>query len=398
MLNKGQTALLAGFAALAPLAIDAYLPAMPPLAADLGVHVDQAGQSISVFLFGIAGGQLVSGPLSDRLGRRPVALTGLALFLAAAIVAAVTTSFEVLLAARLVQALGACSAMVTGRAIVRDRLDATESARFFSLLALVGGLAPVLAPLLGAGLVMIGDWRLIFWVMAGFSALLLLGGIIGLPETRSAETAANARAERPFAAYKALLRNPALLGYLIAAMFNSAAFFAYIANSPVVLVGGFGLSPAGFSLLFALNSVALVGASQLNRSWLKTRTPDQMLAISSRNAIVLAGLFLLVAVTGIGGLWALSALFFFLAGSIAPVQANTMGGGLAADPVRAGSAAALFGGTTFAGGAAASWAAGLLYDGTPAGLCVVVALCLIGSSAAIRLIVLRRGAQAEART
>ncbi|MCW3838313.1 multidrug effflux MFS transporter [Sphingomonas canadensis] len=395
MLTRGQTALLAGFTALAPLAIDMYLPAMPPLAADLGVSMDQASQSLSVFLFGLAGGQLVSGPLSDRLGRRPVAIAGLALFVAAGALAAVTTSFAVLLAARLLQALGACSAMVAARAIVRDRLDATESARFFSLLALIGGLAPVLAPLIGAGLLLVGDWRLIFWVMAGFAAVLFAAGMAALPETRSAETAANARAEQPFAAYWALLTNRALLGYLLAAMFNTASFFAYIANSSVVFVGGYGLTPAAFSLLFGLNSVALVGAGQINRSLLKNRTPDALLALSARNGLVLAALFLLFAGTQAGGMWAINVLFFFLAGSVSPIQANTMGGGLAIDPLRAGSAAALFGAMTFAGGAAASAIGGLLYDGTPRGLAIVIACCLIGCAASIRLIVLRRPEAAE---
>ncbi|HWW63796.1 MAG TPA: multidrug effflux MFS transporter [Sphingomonadaceae bacterium] len=393
MLTKGQTALLAGFAALAPLAIDMYLPAMPSLARDLGVSVDRAGQSISVFLVGIAGGQLIAGPLSDRFGRRPVILIGLALFLVSALIAALTTQFMLLLPARLLQALGACSAMVAGRAIVRDRLDGVESARFFSLLALIGGMAPVLAPLIGAGLIQLGSWRLIFWVMAGFSVLLLAGALPALPETRSAETAAHARAERTSAAYWALLTNRALAGYLLAAMCNSAAFFSYIANSPVVLVGGYGLTPTTFSLLFGLNSIALVGASQLNRVMLKTRNTDQMLALSARNATILAALTLLFAATDIGGLWVLSALFFFLAGSVAPVQANTMGGGLAVDPLRGGAAAALFGAATFAGGAVASWLAGALYDGTARGLCVVIALCLIGSAAAIRLLVLRRPLQ-----
>ncbi len=391
-ISRGQIALLAGFTALAPLAIDMYLPALTPLAGDLGVSVERAGQSISMFLFGIAGGQLIAGPLSDRFGRRPLILSGLALFAVSATVAAITDSFAVLLVARLLQALGACAAMVSGRAVVRDLLDATEGARFFSLLALIGGLAPVLAPLLGALLIQVGDWRLTFWVMAGFAAIMFVGGIIGLAESRSAETAANAREEHPFAAYGALLRNRALQGYLLAAMCNSAGFFSYVANSSVVLVDGYGLSPFVFSLVFGINSVALVGAAQINRIMLKTRNTDQMLAMSARSATILSALLILFAVTQIGGMWSFLAVVFFMVGSITPVQANTMAGGLAQDSLRAGSAAALFGAATFAGGAAASWVASLLYDGAmPArGLSIVIACSLAGVALSIWLIVLRR--------
>lgn len=389
MLTRTQTVVLAGFTALAPLAIDMYLPALPPLAADLGVSVDNAAQSISVFLFGIAGGQLVSGPLSDRFGRKPVILTGLLMFIAAGAIAALTSDFRVLLAARLFQALGACSVMVSGRAVVRDVLDATESARFFSLLALIGGLAPVLAPLIGAAVIAVADWRAIFWVMVSFG-LLMLAGSPALRESRSAETAANARKEHPFRAYWALLGNKALLGYLLVAMFNSAGFFAYVANSSVVLVNGYGLSPTEFSLVFGVNSIALVGAAQLNRMMLKTRTPDEMLRMSSRNALVLAALLFVFAATEAGGLWSLAAILFFMVGSVSPVQANTMAGGLAIDPLRAGSAAALFGAATFAAGAAASAVAGLLFDGTARGLCLVIGACLIGVALSIRLLILRR--------
>ena len=392
-ITRGQVALLAGFSALAPMAIDMYLPAMTPLAADLSVSVEHAGQSISVFLLGIAGGQLVAGPLSDRLGRRPLFLSGLCLFTLAAIVAALTSSFIILLAARLVQALGACAAMVTGRAIVRDRMNATESARFFSMLALIGGLAPILAPLLGTLLIQVGDWRLTFWVMAGFAALLLTSGTIVMPESRSAETASKARDEHPFAAYAALLGNRRLLGYLLAATCNSAAFFSYVANSSVVLVDGYGLSPAQFSLIFGVNSLALVGTAQINRIMLKNGTPDTMLRLSARNALILAALVAVFAATGLGGMWALLVLLFFMVGSITPVQANAMAGGLAVDGLRAGSTAALFGAATFAGGSVASLVAGSLYDGTGRGLCTVVAVCLVGVALAIRLIVLREATQ-----
>lgn len=392
-MTKGQIALLAGFTALAPMAIDMYLPALTPLAADLNVSVEQAGASVSVFLMGIAGGQLIAGPLSDRLGRKPLFLGGLIMFAVSALVAAVTSSFTVLLAARLIQALGACSAMVSARAVVRDRFDATESAKFFSLLALVGGMAPVLAPLIGAGLILVGDWRSIFWVMAGFATLLFLGGLTVLPETRSTQTAAQARGENPFAAYWALLTDRGVIGYLLAAMFNSAAFFTYVANSSVVLVDSYGFSPSEFGVIFGVNSLALVGGAQLNRMLLKRRGPDALLGLSARNALILAALLLAFAATEAGGIWVLMALLFFMVGSIASVQANTMAGALAHAELRAGSCAALIGAATFSGGAAASWIAGLLYDGTARGLAAVVAASLLGVAFSVWLVIRPKASQ-----
>lgn len=389
MLTRKEIILLATFGAIAPLAIDMYLPAMPALAANLGISARLAGQSVSVFLIGIAAGQLVTGPLSDRLGRRPMILSGLALFTLASLVAAMATAFPVLLAARLFQALGACAVMVSGRAVVRDRLDARESARLFSLLALIGGMAPVLAPMIGAGIIQFGEWRLIFLVMAAFSLLTLLFAFPVLTESRSAATAANARFEHPFRSYVALLRNRQLLGYLATAACNSAAFFTYVANSATVLIDGYGMTPRAFSILFAANSVGLVCANQINRRLLRTRMPAQVLRLSARNALVFASALLLFAATGAGGLPVLVGLLFLVVASIAPVQANTMAGGLGVDPLRSGSTAALFGATTFTAGAIASWIVGLAYRGDGGGLAVVVAFCLVGSALATFQLVAR---------
>jgi DHA1 family bicyclomycin/chloramphenicol resistance-like MFS transporter len=384
-MTRGQIALLAGFTALTPIAIDMYLPALPLLASELGVTVHSAGQSVSIFLFGIAAGQLVAGPLSDRFGRRPLVLCGVGIFALAAIVAAMTQSFAVLLLARLAQAVGACAAMVSVRAVGRDRFDEEGSARFFSLLTLIGGMAPVLAPLLGAVIVRVGDWRLVFWVMAAFAGLLLLSGIAGLPESRSRETRRQAAGESPLVAFRVLLGQRALLVYLGATVFNSAAFFTYVANSSIVLVDGYDFTAMQFSLLFAVNSIALVASAQLNRILLKRLKADALLRISQRTAPLLGAALLVFALTQWGGLWMFCALLFLAMGSFAPVQANAMAAGLALDRLRAGSCAALFGAAGFAGGGAASWLASLLYDGTPRGLALVAGLSLAGVGLALGL-------------
>lgn len=383
-MKRGQIALLAGFTALAPLAIDMYLPALAALAADLGVSIERAGQSVSIFLLGLAAGQLVAGSASDRFGRRPVILAGVALFVVATAVAALTTSFTILLVARLLQALGACATMVSVRAAVRDTFDAIESARFFSLLTLVAGLAPLIAPIIGAVIVQFGDWRQIFWVLAGFGAVLLALSARGLVESRSIETRRQAQREGPFKAFAVLAGDPRIRPYLLAVAFNNAAFFTYVANVSIVLVDGYGFTPAGFSLVFAANSLALVGAAQVNRVLLRRHAVEGLLRLSGRNALLLAAALLAFAASQWGGVWIFAPLMLLMVGGVSPVQANAMAAGMAIDPLRAGSCAALFGAVSFACGATASWLAGIFYDGTPRPMVIVAAICIAGVGVTLR--------------
>jgi len=396
MLTRRQIALLAGFGAIAPLSIDMYLPAMPELASDLGITSIQAGQSVSIFFSGVAIGQLVAGPMSDRLGRRPLILGGLVLYLAGSIVAMAGGDFALLLLARLMQALGACAVTVAGRAIVRDRLEATDAARLFSLLALIGGLAPVLAPGVGNLVLGFGSWRSIFLVMATAGALLLAGAFANMPESRSAQTAELARDEHPFRSYGRLLGNRDVLPYLLAGSFNSACMFAYIANSPAVLMGEYGISRMMFGLMFAVNAVGLVAASQLNRHLLKTRNPEEILRGSMRNAFLLAILFAIFAALRLTELPVLLILLFIVIASTAIVQANTLAMTLGADPARAGAAAALFGASTFAAGAVSSWLAGILPLPRGAALAATISACLVGCGLALFRAGSRRARQVAA--
>lgn len=390
MLKPTQIVTLAVLSALGPLALDMYLPGAVQMAEALGATSREATYTVSIFLFGIAAGQLFAGPLSDRFGRRPMVLFGLASFAVASILAAQTDSFAIMLIARLLQALGACAVLNSCRALVRDKLTNAAAARMFSQMSLVGGLAPVLGPMLGAWLVYIGSWRLIFYVMALIGVTFLVASFAFLPESRSSETAAQARSEHPSAAYRALIGHRTLRIYLLVAACNSAAFFSYIANSPSIFADVFALSPGDYSMLFALNSAALVGATQVNRLLLRRRTLDEALRISGRNALIVAGACLLLALIGSSSLAAFCAVLFFMVGSVAPVQANTIAGGLSVDGLRAGSAAALFGATTFASGAVGSWIGGVIYDGTERPLCLLLASCLI----AMRLAIGRLGSHA----
>ncbi len=378
-----QIAALSGVTAIAPIALDMYLPAAVSLAASLGAPRSAIASTVSVFLLGLSVGQLVAGPLSDRFGRRPMILGGLFLFALASWAASVTTSFNLLLVARLFQALGACAALSSSRAMVSDLLDAKGAAMVFSRLALVGGAAPVLAPLAGAWLVTMGSWRLNFVAMGVLGVAMLLLSWTALSESRSTASASHARSETAFGAYLALLGNRPFRLYLLAAACNSAAFFSYLGNSPEIYQHVYGLNPTQFSLIFAVNAVALVSATQINRRLL-TRMPTlTVLGLSARNAVLLGAAFVLFGLTGFGGVYSLSVLFFLLAGSIAPVQANTMAGGMACDRLRVGTAAALFGTATFAAGALIAWIGARLYDNTAGPLSLLIGAFLVASAGAV---------------
>jgi len=386
----GLVLLLGALTAFAPMSIDMYLPSLPSIAENLRASAAQAQGTVAAFLAGMAIGQFFYGPASDRLGRRGPILFGIVVYIAASAACALSTSIEMLTISRFVQALGGCAGGVVVRAVVRDRFDHTETARMLSLLTLVMGLAPVLAPMLGGLLLAIGGWRLNFWLLAGFGLACGLATLIWLKESRSEETAAQAASESPLRAYFALLSQPRLVGYALAGALNGATLFTYISASPDLLIGTYGIAPAHFGWVFGANAAAVIGASQVNRLLLRRRTPDQVLARASAVAFLVSIALTLAAVTGFGERWSVLPLLFVVLASYGFMQGNTMAGALNVDPRRAGSISALMGGASFGVGALAASLAGLLHDGTPRPMAIVMMLALAGSAASLRLLALRR--------
>jgi len=386
--------LLASFAMLTAMAIDMFLPGIPAISRDLNAPPGAAVATVSVFFAGLSIGQLFFGPWSDRVGRRIPLMTGLITFIVGAVMAAMALSIEVILFGRLLQALGASSVSVTARAVVRDLFDERNSARFFSTLALLSGLAPVLAPLLGAGLLALGSWRFIFVGLTIFASCALAGLLINFEESRPPETERKARANHPLRNYANLLSQKRMIGYLLTGGCNSACFFVYLASAPLVFMNVYGMSPTIFSFAVAANAIGLVCASQVNRMLLVRWTPRQILAATSISSVFIAVGFVIFSLTQIGELWLLFPLFFAVVSSNSIVQANSMAGALSVDPVHSGAAAALFGAVAFGSGMAFSFVAGLLFDGTARGVAMVIAVGLVGAALSIRLLALRATAPA----
>lgn len=385
----GLVVLLGSMTALGPLAIDMYLPSLPAIAADLHAASSQTQGTVAAFLAGMAIGQFLYGPASDRLGRKPPILVGVLVFIATSAGCALAPTAPLLIAARFLQALGACSGAVVARAVVRDRFGHIETARMLSLLMLIMGLAPILAPLLGGALLTVGGWRLNFWFMAAYGVALGAGVLLRMRETRSEETAAHARSEHPLRTYAALAREPRLVGYALSGALNGATLFTYISSSPELLIQTYRIPPQSFGWVFGLNAAGVIAANQVNRWLLRYATPDEVLARASLATLGFSALLALAAVSGLGERFSVLPLLFCVLASYGFMQGNTMAGALNVDPRRAGAISAMLGGLSFATGAVASSLAGALHDGTPRPMALIMLTAIIGSAAALHGLALK---------
>jgi len=385
--------LLGALTGFAPMSIDMYLPSLPAIARTFNAPAGAAQGTLAAFLAGLAIGQIFYGPASDRWGRRAPILGGAALYVVASVACALSPSIGALTAARFVQALGGCAGTVIARAVVRDRFDHRDSARVLSLLMLVMGLAPILAPLAGGALLAVGGWRTIFWLLTGFGAAIAIAAFLGLPESRSAQTAAQARSENPIRAYFELLKNSQLMGFILAGALNSAALFAYVSASPGLLIGTYGVRPEHFGWIFGANAVGLIGASQVNGRLLHRRTPEQIVALVRPISLLFAVILAADATTGFAAMWGVLVPLFCVVASFGFIGPNTIAGGLNVDPKRAGSISALMGASQFGVGAIASGLIAAVHVRGPLPMALVILASIALSTAALYGLAMPRRAQ-----
>lgn len=282
--RTGLVVLLGALSALGPFAVDTYLPAFGAIASSLRTDVASVGLSLSSYFLGICMGQIVYGPLLDRFGRRRPLVFGIALFAIASALCAGATSIESLVALRFVQALGSCVGMVGGRALVRDRFP-DEQAEIFSSIALVLGMAPIVAPSIGTWITLAFGWRAVFVFLVLVSSAILVALVWKLPEGRAPDRQHSLHPLDVARSYLALLRHREFLAWGVSGSILASGLFAYIAAAPAVYMESFGISKVAFGWLFAVNSTAILAASQLNRGWLRRATSERIV----RTSVLLQG-------------------------------------------------------------------------------------------------------------
>jgi DHA1 family bicyclomycin/chloramphenicol resistance-like MFS transporter len=374
---------LGGLSAFGPLSTDMYLPGLPAMARDLGVRPSVAQLSLSACLIGLAFGQLLAGPVSDALGRRRPLIAGLLTYIAASALCAAAPGILPLLALRFVQGVAGAAGIAIARAIVRDRSQGIAAARAYSLLMVVSGLGPIVAPVAGGLILRVTDWRGVFVALTIIGAVMLAGTLWLISETLPAAARQRGGLPATRAAIRVLLADRRYVLHGLAGALGFSALFTYIASSPFVLERIEGLSPQAFSLVFATNGIGILIARQLASRRLDTHGPSQVMR-AGLTVQAAGGLGVLASVTLTHGLFPLLALLFIAVASMGAVL--PMATALAMDdhPERAGAASGLFGFLQFITGSAIAPLAGVAGPGTALPMALIMPACSLGALLCLR--------------
>ncbi|GGX66797.1 multidrug effflux MFS transporter [Streptomyces fructofermentans] len=374
------TLVLGGLTAVPPLSMDMYLPALPDVTDALHASAATVQLTLTACLAGMALGQLVVGPMSDRWGRRRPLIAGLLVYVAATAVCALAPTVELLVAFRLLQGLAGAAGIVIARAVVRDLYDGVDMARFFSTLMLISGVAPIIAPLIGGQVLRVTDWRGVFHVLTVVGVVLTASVWRLLPETLPPARRHGGGVGEALRAMRGLLADRVFTGYMLTGGFAFAALFAYIAASPFVIQEIYGASPQTYGVLFGVNSVGLVIVGQVNGKILVGRVSlDRVLAaglavVTAASAALLA---MSAGVFGEVGLFPVAAGLFVLMSAMSLCMPNTNALALMRTRHAAGSASALLGTCSFLIGAIASPLVGVAGERTAVPMAAVQLVCAL---------------------
>ncbi|RKS08646.1 DHA1 family bicyclomycin/chloramphenicol resistance-like MFS transporter [Nocardiopsis sp. Huas11] len=366
--------------ATGPLATDMYLPAFPQITQELGASESQVGLTLTAMMLGLAVGQLVIGPMSDAFGRRTPLLVGVAVFTVTSVLCVFVPNVTLFIALRFVQGMAGAAGAVIGRAVVRDLFKGDDAVRFFSRLALVMMLAPLLAPLAGAQLLLVGPWQVSFWVLAAMAAISFVLVLVWLPESLPPENRRPQGPRRLARTVGGLVRQPRFMGPVLTLGLSFGMLFTYVSAFSFISQNEFGASPQMYAWLFAINSLGMMAGTQTNGFLVGRVETLRRLGLGLFLALVAVVTLLVLALTGVATMWvtvALLALMMFSVGFIFPNSTVTA---LDGQPMAvAGTASALMGAMQFTLGGGVAALAGM----TPSGEASLVSMAAVMAVASV---------------
>ncbi len=370
-------ALLGMLVAIGPLAIDMYLPALPMIAADIKVPINQVQHTLAIFMVGFSVSQLIYGPLSDRFGRKPIIIGGVILYTFVSLLFTVVDSIEWMIIMRLLQALGGGAAAVVVMAIVRDQFSGREAAKVLSAVMTVMVITPLFAPLLGGWFLLIWSWHSIFWFMGIFGLVVTLWALVKLEETHPHHLRQDLSVKQMVANTKSIFGHKEAMGYILTSSLAFGVMFAFIAGSPFVYIEYFGVSADHYGLLFACNVVMMLFLNWVNGRIVVSLGMDKIIVIALKIQLTATSLLLLATMTHIGGLWVIVPLIMLSIGVVGLLAANTMAAAITPFKAYSGYASALFGTIRFLLASLAIAAVSWLHNETPLPMVSVMFCCSV---------------------
>ncbi|MBB1194348.1 Bcr/CflA family drug resistance efflux transporter [Flavobacterium sp. SOK18b] len=378
--------ILGSLTALGPFSIDMYLPGFAGIAKDLNTTVANVSLTLSSYFIGISAGQLLYGPLLDRFGRKKPLFIGMLVYILASLGCVFVTDIDTFIGLRFIQAIGSCAATVASVSMVRDLFPVKDIPKVFSLLMLVVGLSPMLAPTIGGYITEDFGWHTVFFILMCMGILILLAAQIGLPNTYVPDTSISLKPKPIVSGFISILKVPQFYTYAFAGAIAFSGLFTYVAASPIIFMDIYKVDAKTYGWIFAFMSLSFISASQLNSLLLRKFRSEQMIVGALIIQSIISIVFLILAVNNLLGLYETIAMLFVFLACLGISNPNTAGLTLAPFEKNAGSASALMGAIQLGLGAVASFAVGLFVKNS-----ILPMVFILTTSTIIALIILILG-------
>lgn len=369
--------ILGSLTALGPFSIDMYLPGFSDIAKDLNTSVAKVSMSLSSYFIGISAGQLLYGPLLDRFGRKKPLFIGLLIYILASLGCIYVTDIDSFIFLRFVQAIGSCAATVASVAMVRDLFPVKDIPKVFSLLMLVVGLSPMLAPTIGGYVTEDYGWHIVFFILMCMGIFILLASQIGLPNTYMPDLTVSLKPKPILNNFVKVLKEPQFYTYAFTGAIAFSGLFSYVAASPIIFMDIYHVDGKIYGWIFAFMSVSFIGSSQLNSLLLKKFSSEQMIFGALISQSVISIIFLVLALNDLLGLYETIGMLFLFLACLGISNPNTAGLTLAPFAKNTGSASALMGAIQLGLGALASFAIGVFVKDSVAPMVAIMTVTTI---------------------